>query len=129
MTAIITGPSTCDWEVYAGDSNDAMFVFSYKSNIPGEGGDPWDITGAIFEAQCRLVDVDATLAMSADCAIADGPSGQLVIGWNGEAVRAILGAESIWIGVWDLQVLMPTATLPHTMLRGKWKAQMDVTRA
>ena len=120
--SIVTGPSPLDWKVYAGDRNEAQFVFT-------AGGAPWDLTGADISAQARLRDIDPAVALTATTVWVDAAGGLATVGWDGEEVRALLAGATHWQGVWDFQVLEAGQTLPKTMLRGKFTAIYDVTRA
>lgn len=123
MASIDTTPAVCPWKVYAGDRNLQLFTF-YASE-----GVPWDLTGAVLSAQARASATDATVAVDAVCTITDPAAGLATVEWDGEAVRTLLGAAATWAGVWDLQVLESGATLPLTLVKGPWTADMDVTRA
>lgn len=122
MADINSGPELCSWTVYAGDRNIQTFAFFASEGIP------WDITGATIRAQSRLTANDPVIAVEAVCEITDAADGIATVEWDGEAVRAILGVEETWEGVWDLQVIEAGQTLPVTLLYGSWTALMDVTR-
>lgn len=121
MTAIITGPGTLDWELYAGDANRRTFQFL-------AGDDPWDITGAVIEAHARVTDLDPAPALIATCTIDTIGPGLATVEWDGEVIRTLLANEETWAGVWDLQITEAGQTLPTTLLRGKVTAVQDVTK-
>jgi hypothetical protein len=118
---ITSGPSALDWNIYAGDSNEERFEFLTSD-------DPWDITGCAIEAQARVTALDPVAALTATVTITDAVNGQVTVGWDGEAVRALLAGTDSWTGVWDLQITEVDALLPRTLLRGVMTARMDVTR-
>jgi len=121
MAEINSGPDILDWKVYAGDGNVEIFEFLLA-------GDPWNLTGAIIEAQARKTANDTVIAITATVTMVDETLGRYLIGWNGVALRALLAGQDQWVGEWDLQVLVANASLPRTFLRGRFTAVSDVTR-
>lgn len=121
MPEVRTTPSSLDLRVYAGDENRVELEVL-------AGGTPVDLTGAQIAAQARQTATDTDIAVQAEFTEIDHPTGRVAMSWDGEAVRALLGGEESWSGVWDLQILLPGKTLPTTPLAGKWVAQHDVTR-
>jgi hypothetical protein len=107
------------WAVYAGDSNRERVEFT-------AGGVPWDLTGAVVTAQARKVDTDPLVALEAVVEMTDPLFGVVHLSWDGEAVRALLAGSSTWDGVYDIQVAQAGVT--STLMRGRMKAMMDVTR-
>jgi hypothetical protein len=92
------------------------------------GGVAVDITGMEFAAQARAKSNDPDpAAVTADIVIADGPNGRLAVMWPGDQVRAVMNGNTTWKGVWDLQQVIP-ASLPVTIVGGKFAASYDVTR-
>lgn len=120
MAAITSGPAVLDWQLYAGDRNRERFEIA--------GDDPVDISGAVIAAQARLTPDDATVAMTAVVTEENLALGSFWVEWPGEEVRALLGPDGTWAGVWDLEITEAGETLPRTWLRGKITALLDVTR-
>jgi alkaline phosphatase len=123
MASICTGPSVLDWAcVYAGDRNAQEFEFLAD-------GVPWDLTGAVLSAQARKSRSDPAAALTATVTAVDAALGTWIVEWDGDDVRTLLGTAESWEGVWDLQVLEVGQTLPVTVLKGTFRAELDVTRA
>jgi hypothetical protein len=122
MATIKTGPESLDWEAYLGDRNRAVVA------LPSEG-DPVDITGAVLEAQVRASASDGVVGATATITEDDYTLGSMVVEWDGEALRALVGEGEVWTGVWDLQVTEVGETLPRTVYRGTFRITHDVTRA
>jgi hypothetical protein len=92
------------------------------------GGDPWDLTGSTVTAQARASRIAADPpALTATVTVIDATDGTVEIAWDGEEIRAALGAESTWEGVWDLQVVESGGDI-LTAVAGRFLAEMDVTR-
>jgi hypothetical protein len=122
MTSICTGPTRLDWGcVYAGDRN------TVRLELLADGS-PWNLDGAVLSAQARSTATSPDVALTATIVDVDPSRGLFDVGWDGEAVRALLGGAAAWSGVWDLQVLEPEQDLPTTVLHGTISATMDVTR-
>jgi hypothetical protein len=85
-----------------------------------------DVTGWDFQAQARKAANDAAAAATATCTVLDGPNGLVEIAWGD--LRALLGTETSWSGVWDLQATPDGASLPRTLLAGTFVVTLDVTR-
>jgi hypothetical protein len=121
MAEIYSGPQAANWNVYAGDAN--RVVFELSTSV-----DPVDLTGATIDAQARVSAVDQTIALTATVTEVEPLLGRFAVGWDGEAVRALLAGAEKWEGVWDVQILQAGQTLPRTILRGRFIATHDVTR-
>lgn len=121
MATINSGPEPVDWNVYAGDANEETVIFQ-------AGQDPWDITGAVIEAQARVTALDPAVALTATCTVVDAVNGEATIAWDGEAVRTLLAGADTWEGEYDVQILEQGKTLPRSLWRGKMTARYDVTR-
>lgn len=122
MTSVTIGPSPCDIQVYAGDRNEITFRFQ-------AGGDPWNITGAVLSAQARLTSRTPEIAITAIITVTDAINGTALVAWDGEQVRTLLAGADTWTGTWDFQLLEAGQSLPLTVLRGKFTAILDITRA
>jgi hypothetical protein len=121
MPKITTGPAPLDWETYSGDANLEIFEVVTES-------DPVDITGAEIAAQARVSASDPAVALEAVTEVVEPLLGRFTVAWPGEEVRALLGVEERWTGVWDLQFTAAGEPLPRTLLRGVFTAVADVTR-
>jgi hypothetical protein len=107
--------------VYAGDRNlHHVFVV--------ENGVPVDLTGQQARAQARGKATDEGPApIEAVIEIVDAVGGHLQLTWPGEDVRAMLAGQATFKGVWDLQITSGDGP-PQTLVKGTFKADMDVTR-
>lgn len=124
MAEIVTTPAmnVC-WTAYSGDRNQEM-VYLQDGN-----GDPWDITGAVLSAQARASSTDEAVALDAICTVVDGPAGTATVEWDGDDIAFLLDGRASWEGVWDLQILEAGETRPITLVAGRFKAILDVTRS
>lgn len=121
-TSICTGPTRLDWGcLVAGDRN------TVRLELLADGS-PWNLAGAVLSAQARAVPTDPAVALTATITDVDPSRGLYDVGWDGEAVRALLDGAAAWSGVWDLQILETAQALPVTILAGTIEARMDVTR-
>lgn len=122
MAALELGPSVVDLSgVRAGDRN--LLTVELTTD-----GAPWDLTGAEVTAQARATAADADPALVATVTPLDPAAGRFEISWDGEEVRTLLGTETTWQGVWDLQVLEVGQTLAETVAAGSLSCELDVTR-
>lgn len=122
MASLQMGPAQVDLlGVRAGDRNVVTLELT-------TGGSPWNLTGAVLSAQARKVATDAEFALEATVTPLDETVGHYQLEWDGEAVRTLLGADTGWEGVWDLQVIEATQTLAETVAAGKLTCEQDVTR-
>lgn len=113
-----------NWNLYAGDRNE-------KTLQVLKDGDPWDLTGATVTAQARRTANDPVVALTASVTPVDASQGIYTLGWDGNAVRALLGAEASWTGMWDMDVLEAGRAdgESETVADGAVLAEMDVTKA
>lgn len=121
MASIDLTPPVVPWKVYAGDRNTQQIMLQATEGVP------WDVTGAQFQAQARKSADDPAVALEADITIDDAAGGLVTVGWDGEAVRALLGTATNWSGVYDLQITEAGQTLPVTLFGGAFTAALDVT--
>lgn len=118
MAVVEFGPAPLDLNgIYAGDSNPLEVTLTV-------GDDPVDLTGATVTAQARKTKLDTEIALTALIVVTDDVGGVCIISWDGDEIRDLLidCDKDTWQGVWDFQVD------DQTLLGGKFKAQMDVTR-
>lgn len=122
MATVNMSPGELDiFGVRAGDRNELHLTLT-------EGGAALDLTGKTVEAQARKVAADPDPpALVAVVDVLDPEAGTLSLRWDGDDVRALLGSDAAWSGVWDLQ-LTEGAEDPRTILAGSLQAEMDVTR-
>lgn len=119
---IHAGPGKLDLTgIRAGDRNEFAVTLHH-----GDVG--IDLTGYDVQAQARKQASDQDPAVTAVCTITDPPQGQLTMTWPGEDVAALMpGTLIAWCGVWDMQIT-PSGGVPQTVIAGRFKAEMDVTR-
>jgi hypothetical protein len=86
-----------------------------------------DLTGYEVTAQARPKANDNETVLDAVVEVIDAATGQLVLRWPGEDVRVLMNGSTTWSGVWDLQIQAGTDDA-LTVIAGKFKAVMDVTR-
>lgn len=122
MATISLAPGALDISgVRAGDRNELAFVIT-------QNGTPMDLTGMDVMAQARKAASDADPpALTGVVTITDAPAGRLTLRWDGDEVRALLGVDVKWQGVWDLQV-GATGSEPDTIVAGSLTCELDVTR-
>jgi hypothetical protein len=110
--------------LYAGDVNEQTLQVL-------RDGDPVDLTGATVTAQARRTPNDPVVALTAVVTMVEPAKGILTVAWDGNTVRALLGDDASWIGVWDLDVLPAGSSdgSSVTVADGAVTANMDVTRA
>lgn len=122
MASLQMGPGAVDLlGVRAGDRN----IVTVELTTDGA---PWDLTGAALLAQARKSNSDADPALVATITPVDPAQGRFTLEWDGEEVRTLLGADTTWDGVWDLQVTEATQTLAETVAAGKLTCELDVSR-
>jgi hypothetical protein len=112
-------PACVNIRLYGGDAN------SFAVEITDDGTIV-DVTDWDFQAQARQAANDPAAAATATCTVIDGPAGLVEIAWGD--LRALLGTETSWSGVWDFQAAPDGATLPRTLLAGTFVVSLDVTR-
>ena len=121
MAVIDVAPPKVDLlHIRAGDRN----LLNIK--LTQDGG-PFDLTGAIIEAQARVTAIDANVALTAVISMIDPVQGLFEMRWPGDEVQTLLNGASEWKGVWDLQVTIGAAD-PQTLMAGAFTAETDVTR-
>ena len=107
----------------AGDAN--KLTVALTSN-----GEPWDLTGAVINAQARADLSDEVPTFVAESTVADPLSGVIVLFWPGDSIRELLVSLGVfgWTGVWDMEVTLAGETYPKTVISGTFSAKMDVSR-
>jgi hypothetical protein len=106
-------------KLYGGDAN------SFAVQVTDDGTIV-DVTGWDFQAQARKEADDNAAAATATCTVIDGPAGKVEVAWGD--LRALLGTDPSWSGVWDFQATPTGASLPRTLIAGTFTVGIDVTR-
>jgi hypothetical protein len=112
-------PACLNIRLYGGDAN----TFGIEIT---DDGTLVDVTDWEFQAQARKAANDPAAAATATCTVLDGPSGRVEVAWGD--LRELLGTDTSWSGVWDLQATPTGASLPRTLLAGTLVLTLDVTR-
>jgi hypothetical protein len=108
-------PQSVALNIYRGDSFDWKFTFwaNTQKTIP------YDLTGAVAEAQIRLKPNDTVLA-ALDCTITQPNTIDVAL------THEICEYLPVGAAVWDLQVTYPTGGV-KTLVAGAVKVTADVT--
>ena len=122
MATVVLGPGQLDVAgIRAGDVN--VIQVEVINHVDQS---PVPLDGYTLTSQVRSAVTDVDPLMAAVVTILDAPNGVVLVQWDGETVRAVLGDKARVSGVWDLQMEIGGQVV--TIVAGSWTAEMDVTR-
>lgn len=117
------GPSRLDLRgIPAGD--DVAIALSFKDS----DGIGQDTSGATLNAQVRSSATDDEVQITAQVSAIDASNGEWSVLFSGTDTRTVLGDQSSWSGVWDLEITLSGQANPRTVLGGRFQIETDVTR-